>query len=463
MTWQRTSRQFLAAAAADVWELIGAPARWPEWCAAIKSLRIDGPVRAGATGAYVPAARWAAALHGRTAPPLRVLAVDPPHRLVLEQPIPTGVMRVEWTVRPDGRGCQLQQRLTVTGPLARAVVLAAAGPIEADWREACVRLHDLAAGPTAVPDRARVVIAGGTGSLGRSLAADLACRGHDVVILTRRANPALPYRQVEWNGVTQGDWVEELAVDPARTAVVNLAGRLVDARPTAATIADLRDSRVQPTRALVEASQSLEVPLAHWVQGSTTAIWSDAGETTLTEGSPLPTGADALPQMTGVAEPWEAAVHGANTQHLVTLRTSVVLQSGSPALDRLTGLTRAGLGGRVGSGRQWFSWIHVDDWLRIVRGALGLEPGLTVPAGVVVAAAPHPVRNAELMATLRRVLRRPATPPTPEALVRIGSVVLRTDPLLGLTGRHCTSAALTAAGFEFEHPSLERALTDLLS
>jgi uncharacterized protein (TIGR01777 family) len=463
MTWQRTRRQFLAAPAADVWGLVGAPARWPQWCAALKWVRIDGPVRAGATGAYLPAARWAAALHGRTAPPLQVVAVDAPHRLVLEQPNPTGVMRVEWTVRPDGDGCELQQRITVTGALAPAVVLGAAGPIDADWREACVRLHGLVAAPTAAPDRARVVIAGGSGSLGRSLAADLACRGHDVVILTRRLDPTLPYRQVEWDGVTQGGWVDELAADPARTAVVNLAGRLVDARPTPATIADLRGSRVRPTRALVEASQSLRRPLAHWVQGSTTAIWSDARETTLTEGSPLPTGAAALLQMTGVAEPWEAAVDGAHTEHLVTLRTSVVLQSGSPAFDRLTGLTRAGLGGRVGSGRQWFSWIHVDDWLRVVRGTLGLESGLTVPDGVLVAAAPHPVRNADLMATLRRVLRRPASPPTPEALVRLGSVVLRTDPLLGLTGRHCTSAVLAAAGFEFEHPTLEPALTDLLS
>jgi uncharacterized protein (TIGR01777 family) len=262
--------------------------------------------------------------------------------------------------------------------------------------------------------------------------------------------------------MTQGGWVDELKADPARTAVVNLAGRLVDARPTASTIADLRDSRVRSTRALVAASRSLGTPLPRWVQGSTTAIWSDAGDATLTEESPLPTGAAALPQMTGVAEPWEAAVDGANTEHLVTLRTSIVLQTGSPAFDRLTGLTRVGLGGRVGSGRQWFSWIHVDDWLRVVRGALGLEPGLTVRDGVVVAAAPHPVRNVELMATLRRALRRPPSPPTPAALVRAGSVVLRTDPLLGLTGRHCTSAVLAEAGFKFEHPTLDSALADLL-
>jgi uncharacterized protein (TIGR01777 family) len=244
--------------------------------------------------------------------------------------------------------------------------------------------------------------------------------------------------------------------------VVNLAGRLVDVRPTEANVRDLRESRVRPTLALVEASRSLPSPLAAWVQGSTTAIWSDAGETLVTEATPLPTGTDALPQMTGVARPWEDAAEGANAARLVVLRTSIVLQAGSPAFDRLAVLTKLGLGGRVGSGRQWFSWIHVDDWLATVRRALGVDPGPSLD-GVVVAAAPEPVRNADLMAALRRHLRRPASPPTPELLVRVGSVPLRTDPALGLTGRHCTSEVLAASGFVFARPDLDGALTDLLS
>src|SRR5690606_39388493 len=147
-------------------------------------------------------------------------------------------------------------------------------------------------------------------------------------------------------------------------AVVNHAGAFWDVGRPPATNQERRGSRGRPTRALVEASRGLSAPLARWVQGSTPAIWSDAGETTVSESSPLPTGDAALPQMTGVAAPWEAAAEGANARHLTILRTSIVLQHGSPAFDRLAGLTRAGLGGRVGSGRQWFSWIHLDDWLR---------------------------------------------------------------------------------------------------
>ena len=306
----------------------------------------------------------------------------------------------------------------------------------------------------------KIVLAGGSGSLGRRIAADLGGRGHQVVILTRRVDPALALHQVPWDGRTVGDWATEL--DGADTALINLAGKLVDCRPTRSNIAALKDSRVLPTRALVEASRQLKTPLAHWIQASTTAIWSDAGETHCDETTPLPTG---LPQMTGVAEPWEQAFRdfqGANTRHGVILRTAVVLDPDSPALTRLAGLTKYGLGGRVGTGRQWFSWIHLSDWLAIVRACLDLTPGVTIPPGVLVASSDHPVRNRDLMAALRRQLHRPPAPPTPAALVKLGAVVLRTDPALGLTGRHATSKVLKGCGFEFSFPTVDAALADLL-
>jgi uncharacterized protein (TIGR01777 family) len=460
--WQRTRSQHVAAAAEAVWGVVSDLRRWPDWAASIGS--VEGPDRLapGATARYLPAARWAAELHGRTAPPMRVIEVVPGRRLVIEQPNPVGAMRVEWTIEPSGpAACTVTQRVTCTGPLSPLVVRGAAGPLARQWPESVTGLAVLA-GVRPDPDALRVVVAGGSGTLGRALSADLACRGHEVVVLTRSPRADLPHRQLAWDGETIGPWAVVLRDEPGRTALVNLAGRLVDVRPTPANVRDLRESRVRPTLALVEASRSLPTPLAAWVQGSTTAIWSDAGEALVTETTPLPIGADALPQMTGVARPWEDAAAGANAHRLVLLRTSIVLQDGSPAFDRLAGLTRLGLGGRVGSGRQWFSWVHVDDWLAIVRRALGVAAGSTLD-GVVVAAAPEPVRNADLMATLRRHLRRPASPPTPELLVRVGSVPLRTDPALGLTGRHCTSEVLADSGFTFIHPRLDGALEDLLS
>src|ERR1700736_4775254 len=227
----------------------------------------------------------------------------------------------------------------------------------------------------------KVVLAGGSGTLGRRIGDDLAGRGYDVVVLTRRVDPRLSVRQVVWEGETVGDWASEL--EGPDTALINLAGRRVDCRPTTRNIAELTRSRVLPTRTLVAASRQLTTPLTHWIQASTTAIWSDAGETRCDETTPTPVG---LPQMTGVAAPWEKAFEGANTSHGVVLRTSIVLDPQSPALARLVFLTKFGLGGRVGNGQQWFSWIHIADWLAVVRTCLGLTPGLAIPAGVVVAA-----------------------------------------------------------------------------
>jgi uncharacterized protein (TIGR01777 family) len=305
----------------------------------------------------------------------------------------------------------------------------------------------------------RVVVAGGSGALGRALTAALTARGVEVVVLTRTPRDAARRggaRDVAWDGRTLGDWAREL--DGEDVALVNLAGRLVDARPTPQNIAELTASRVLATEVLVAASQQLTAPLVHWVQASTTAIWSDAGEARLDETSPLPVG---LPQMTGVAERWERALDGAAAAHQVVLRTGIVLEAGTPALDRLLLLARAGLGGPVGSGRQWVSWLHVEDWVRIVLCALDLEQP-SLPSGVVVAAAPQPVRNAEMMRILRTAVGRRIGLPTPGPVLRLGAVLLRTDPALGLTGRHATSRVLDEAGFAFRHPTFEQAVTALL-
>lgn len=310
----------------------------------------------------------------------------------------------------------------------------------------------------AKPLGGRVVIAGGSGALGSVLADDLAARGMDVVVLTRRPSTGARHRQVGWDGVNLGPWAAELE---GCHGLVNLAGQLVDARPTTANIERLRSSRVRATRALVLASQQLERPVERWVQASTTAIWSDAGEVRVDESSPIPH--PGLPQMTGVARPWEEAAADANAQHLVTLRTSIVLDRDTPALNRLLLLTKVGLGGQVGNGRQWFSWIHVEDWLTIARAALGVEPGLDLPDGVVVAATPNPVRNHELMATLRRATGRRVGIPTPAPLLRLGAIALRTDPALALTGRHATSTILAEAGMRWRHPNLDEAITSLVA
>lgn len=296
----------------------------------------------------------------------------------------------------------------------------------------------------------KVVIAGGTGALGRRLADDFARRGDEAVLLTRSPRPHIAHRQVQWDGCTVGQWATELE----GAIVVNLAGELVDRRPTAGNVELLRRSRVDPTHALVAAASQLAQPPTLWLQMSTLAIYGDAGQGVVDETHPV---ADGPPQMAGVAQPWEEAVSEASADRLVVMRTGIVLDNGTPAFDRLTRLTKLGLGGRISTGDQWISWIHADDFLRAVaflRNRDDLD-------GVVHLTAPNPIQNRDMMSSLRSALHRPWSPPTPKPLVHLGAMLMRTDPALALTGRRCVPRRLTEAGFDFEHPTFHDALADL--
>lgn len=292
-----------------------------------------------------------------------------------------------------------------------------------------------------------MVIAGGSGTIGRRMAAYLSAASDDVVVLTRSPRDDFPFRQAVWDGRTVGDWAELL--DGA--VLINLAGELVDRRPTKANIELLRTSRVEPTRALAEASHSSKPAL--WVQGSSTAIYGDAGESVVTEESEIPPGP---PQMPGVAVPWEQAAKAANADHQVIFRMSLVLDRNTPVLARLSLLVRLGLGGRISTGQQWVSWIHVADMLRALRFVMEQRM-----EGVVNVTSPNPVTNEKLMKELRQHLNRPWSPPTPAPLVKLGAWLMGSDPAIALTSRRCIPARLLEAGFEFERPDLRSALDDL--
>jgi uncharacterized protein len=208
---------------------------------------------------------------------------------------------------------------------------------------------------------------------------------------------------------------------------------------------------VEPTRALVQASRECK-PLV-WVQASSTAIYGDAGEAVISEEAPIPPGP---PQMPGVALPWEEAAKSANCERQIIFRMSLVLDRDTPVLNRLSLLVILGLGGRISTGRQWVSWIHVRDMIRALRFVVDNEI-----EGVVNVTCPDPVRNQTLMRELRRHLNRPWSPPTPALFVRLGAWLMGSDPEIALTGRRCVPSRLLEAGFDFELPDLRSALDDL--
>lgn len=297
----------------------------------------------------------------------------------------------------------------------------------------------------------KVLIAGGSGSLGLAIASHLSAQGYEVFIFTRDYKPNMVYEQILWDGKTPRAFVDDVFKD---SILINLAGELVDRVPTKENIELLTSSRVDPTRVLAELSAKFGKPKL-WLQMSTLAIYGDAEEQILTEESPA---ADGPAQMAGVAKAWEAEVNPNLADRLVIMRTAVVLQPNTPALNRLVAITKMFMGGQVGNGRQWFSWIHYKDFLKAIDFLIKEQV-----EGIVHLTSPEPVRNKDLMASLRKVLNRGFALPTPKVAIKLGAWLLfRTDPALALTGRKALPKKLQSQGFVFDHPELEGTLEDLL-
>ena len=304
----------------------------------------------------------------------------------------------------------------------------------------------------------RVVIAGGSGFLGISLARHLAEQDVAVVILSRHKTVPGPWEFVSWDGRSTGDWVACLE---GATALVNLAGRSVNCIKSPDHQDEILRSRVESTRVLGRAVRSLNAPPPTWIQMSTAHIYGDPPSERCDEESALGCGFAPF-----IGRAWEAAFNEAvlPQQRAVILRTSFVVGrdqgGGGGALATLGWLARLGLGGRVGSGTQGMSWLHEQDFHGLVDWALA-QPTVR---GIYNASSPNPVSQVEFMRTLRRVLRMPIGLPATEWMVRFGApVLLRTDPELALYGRYIISRRLEAEGFQFRYANLEPALREALA
>src|SRR5687767_3777535 len=300
----------------------------------------------------------------------------------------------------------------------------------------------------------RVVIAGGTGFLGQSLARYLTATGRHVMVLSRRAPARAPaWTHATWDARTVGDWVRYL---DGADALVNLAGRTVDCVKTPDHCDEILRSRVDSTTVLGRALQNVTTLPGVWVQMATAHIYGDPPEVVCDEDSPFGFGLAPF-----VGQAWEDALQREAPAQIrkVVLRTSFVLGKGGGALPKLAALARFGLGGTVGSGRQGISWIHEHDMNRLFVRAIEDEQ----MSGAYVATAPNPVSNAEFMRELRRALRSPVGLPAASWMVRAAAPLLRTDPELALFGRYCVSRRLREEAFDFQFPDVRSALRDLYS
>lgn len=303
------------------------------------------------------------------------------------------------------------------------------------------------------PPRQRIVIAGGTGFLGRSLAQYLTDLDYEVVLLSRSAPSVyLPWTHASWDMQHVGEWKKYL---DGATALVNLVGRTVDCVKTPDHCDEILRSRVESTELLGRALQAVEQPPPVWVQMSTAHRYGDPPDRICDEDSSFGYGLAPI-----VGQAWEDA-HARSIlpgMRSVVLRTSFVLGRHGGALSRLATLARFGLGGRVGSGKQGISWIHEIDMNRLFTRAITDS----TMKGAYIATSPNPVSNSDFMRALRRALRVPIGIPSASWIVKTGAVFLRTDPELALYGRYCVSRRLREEGFEFSFPDVESAFSDLL-
>lgn len=298
----------------------------------------------------------------------------------------------------------------------------------------------------------KVLIIGGTGFVGGHAVSRFLALGHRVTVVGSRSESRLPtprrFQYIQADTTLPGAWQQAV---PQADLIVNLAGRTIFHRWTAGYRQILRDSRIQTTRLIVDA---LPTPSqAVLVNTSAVGYYGDGGDKVLTE---ISAGGDDF--LAGLARDWEAAAQTAavKSARVVIPRFGVVLGADGGALASMLPAFRMGMGGRLGSGRQWFPWIHIEDLV----AALVFLADHGELSGPFNLCSPHPVPNGDFVRTLGRVLGRPALMPAPALALK-----LTLGEMAGvlLAGQRAAPAKLLAAGFEFRYPLLEEALVALLA
>jgi hypothetical protein len=296
----------------------------------------------------------------------------------------------------------------------------------------------------------KILVTGSTGLVGSALLPDLRSQGHEVLRLVRSQAKA-GATEIYWNP-EQG--IEDRARLEGLDAVVHLAGENIsEGRWTEEKKKRIRDSRVKGTRTLSDALASLKQPPRTLLSASAIGYYGSQGDRVLTE-EDAP-GSDFL---AGVCREWEAATEPAAQSgiRVVLLRFGVILTSKGGALSKMLAPFQFGVGGRLGSGRQYMSWVTLDDVVGIINHAL-LNEALSGPVNVV---APHLVTNYEFTKTLGRVLSRPTIFPVPAFAIRLAFGEMGDAALLGST--RVEPARLKESGYAFQHPELEDALRQML-
>ena len=309
----------------------------------------------------------------------------------------------------------------------------------------------------------KIVIPGGSGQVGQTLARTFLRDGHDVVILTRELATKTAGRAVSWDGRTLGNWTTELE---AADVIINLAGRNVNCRYTSRNRETITRSRVDSTKVLGQAIARAGRPPRLCLQASTATIYAHRYDAPNDEASGIIGGDEENVPETWrfsieVAKAWESAFNEAPPSPFtrkVLLRSALILSPDRGGIfDVLLGLVRRGLGGRAGDGRQYVSWIQDRDFVRAIYWLIEHEN----LDGVVNLASPNPVPHAEFMRILRRAWGTGMGMPAPKWMLEIATFFMRTETELILKSRRVVPVRLLQDGFEFKFPRWNETARDL--
>ncbi len=304
----------------------------------------------------------------------------------------------------------------------------------------------------------KVAITGATGFVGSRLVEKLHARGHQILVFTRNKNKAKKVfpnsafpnlETIEYNPKESGDWQQAIS---GCDAVINLAGEPISERWTPQHKREIMESRQLGTRKIVEAIKQAESKPKVLINSSAIGYYGTSETTTFDESSA--SGNDFLAQ---VCQQWETEAEQVKEAgvRLVIIRTGIVLGNGG-ALGKMIGPFKMFAGGPIGSGRQWFSWIHRDDLVNLIITALersDLE-------GVYNGTAPNPVKMAQFCQTLGEVMHRPSWLPVPEFALEL---LLGDGAKVVLEGQQVLPKKTLATGFQYQYPTLKPALTEILA
>jgi len=308
----------------------------------------------------------------------------------------------------------------------------------------------------------RIVVPGGSGQVGTIVARHFQSQGHEVVVFARNVSPA-PWRIVPWDGTTLNRWTEELENSDI---VLNLVGRNVNCRYNESNRREIKESRTRTTRLLGQAISQLAHPPRIWMNASTATIYRHALDRPMDEatgeiGGNEPNAPATWRFSIEVATSWENEFFAAKTPatRKIALRSAMIMSPDRDGIfDTLLRLVRFGLGGASGSGKQFVSWIHGQDFLRSIQYLMDHED----LDGAINIASPNPLPNAEFMADLRKAWGARIGLPASVWMLEVGALFLRTETELILKSRRVIPGRLLAHGFQFDFPAWNDAARDLV-